>query len=187
MAQPRLNLKNVTTLLVDSDPFTRGLVAHMLRGFGMDSPTQCETGSQARHYLENHYADLCIFEAAQPDMPGTELIKWVRRQENSPFRFVPIIVMSGYTQLRLISTARDSGANIVIKKPISPQNIFDRIMWAARTTRPFLDAGEYVGPDRRFKTVAPPNGQYRRQSDRAAPRGGAVENLQRTNAAAERS
>jgi hypothetical protein len=40
--QSRLNLRGATTLLVDSDAFTRGLIAQMLRGFGMDTPTTYE-------------------------------------------------------------------------------------------------------------------------------------------------
>ena len=165
MGQPRLNLKNVTTLLVDNDGFTRGLVAQMLRGFGMDPPAQCQTAAQAMHHLEHHYADLCIIEAMQPDMAGSELIKWIRHQEKSPFRFVPIIVMTGYTQLRLISAVRDAGANLVVKKPMSPQCIYDRILWVARTQRSFVEADGYAGPDRRFRDVEPPDGVFRRESD----------------------
>ncbi len=183
MGQPRLNLKNVTALLVDSDQFTRNLVANMLRGFGMDQPTVCSTGEQAKHHLTNHYADICIFEAAQPDMPCADLIRWIRRQEKSPFRFVPIIVMSGYTQLRLISTVRDAGANIVVKKPVSPQSIYDRILWVARNQRPFVEAGDYIGPDRRFKNVDPPGGKFRRETDDVNQTETNVEAT--TNAAAE--
>jgi DNA-binding response OmpR family regulator len=165
MAVKRLNLRNVTTLLVDRDHFTRGLVAQMLRGFGMDSPTVCETGAQAKHHLLHHYADLCIIEAALTDMASADLIRWIRRQEKGPFRFVPIIVMSGYTQLRLVSAARDAGANLVVKKPVSPQNLFDRISWVARTVRPYIETGDFIGPDRRFRDIAPPDGVHRRETD----------------------
>lgn len=185
MGQPRLNLKNVTALLVDSDQFTRGLVANMLRGFGMDPPTVCSTGAQAKNHLTNHYADLCIFEAAQPDMPCADLVKWIRAQEKSPFRFVPIIVMSGYTQIRLISTVRDAGANIVVKKPVSPQALYDRILWVARIQRPFIETNSYIGPDRRFKNIEPPGGEYRRETDGVNQDGTKVEEALNTDAAAE--
>ncbi len=165
MAQARLNLRNVTTLLVDRDHFTRSLVAQMLRGFGMDTPTVLETAAQAKHHLMHHYADLCIIEGALPDMPSADLIRWIRRQEKSPFRFVPVIVMSGYTQLRLVSSARDAGANIVVRKPLSPQGLFDRIAWVARIARPFIEAGDFIGPDRRFRNVPPPDGKLRRETD----------------------
>ena len=165
MAAARLNLRSATTLLVDRDHFTRGLVAQMLRGYGMESPTLVETGAQAKRHLLHHYADLCIVEAVMPDMPSGELIRWIRRQEKSPFRFVPIIVMSGYTQLRLVASARDAGANLVVKKPVSPQSLFDRIAWIATSTRPYIEAGDFIGPDSRFRDVAPPEGELRRDTD----------------------
>jgi DNA-binding response OmpR family regulator len=78
---------------------------------------------------------------------------------------VPIIVMSGYTQLRLIATARDSGAHIVLRKPVAPQTLFDRILWVARVGRPFMETTNYIGPDRRFHDIEPPDGQYRRETE----------------------
>ncbi|HUO89470.1 MAG TPA: response regulator [Rhizomicrobium sp.] len=166
MAQTtRLNLRNVTTLLVDSDHFTRGLVAKMLRGFGMDQPTLGDTGAQAKHHLSHNYADLIILEAGLPDMESAEVIRWLRRQEQSPFRFAPVIVMSSYTQAGLVAAARDAGANLVVKKPLSPANLFDRINWIARTSRPFVEAGDYIGPDRRFRKSPPPDGVFKRETD----------------------
>lgn len=182
MAQARLNLRNVTTLLVDRDHFTRGLVAQMLRGFGMDSPTVAETGAQAKHHLMHHYADLCIIEAALPDMPSADLLRWIRRQEKSPFRFVPVIVMSGYTQLHLVASARDAGANLVVKKPVSPQSLFDRISWVARTARPFIETADFIGPDRRFRDRDPPQGEFRRETDVEKNINDAVDNIQKTAA-----
>jgi hypothetical protein len=35
----------------------------------------------------------------------------------------------------------------------------------AKEGRPFLFSGEYVGPDRRFRDVGPPNGVGRRRED----------------------
>ncbi len=131
----------------------------------------------------HHYADLCIFEGAQPDMPSADLVRWIRRQEKSPFRFVPIMVMSGYTQLRHVADARDAGANIVIKKPVSPQSLFDRITWVARTARPFIEAGDYIGPDRRFRDVAPPQGEYRRDTDERVDDTGSEPALPKSSAA----
>jgi CheY-like chemotaxis protein len=164
VAQARLNLKGITALVVDSDHFTRGLVTQMLRGFGMDAPVVCENGTQAKAYLENHYADLCIIEAVMPDMNSPELIGWIRKQEKA-MRFVPVIVLTGYTQMKMVAAARDGGANNVVKKPVSPQGLFDRITWIARVSRPFIEAPNYVGPDRRFKQIDPPDGMWKRDND----------------------
>src|SRR5690606_16314343 len=106
MPEPRLNLSKVKCVLADRDLFTRGLVAQMLRGFGMRSIQMANDGAQARDLIIKESPDVCIIEGALPDMPASEMINWVRQQP-PPLRFVPIIILSGYTQLRLISQARD--------------------------------------------------------------------------------
>jgi two-component system, chemotaxis family, chemotaxis protein CheY len=162
MSQPSLNLRGAVTILVDNDHFTRSLVANMMRGFGMDSPITFDTGAAAKDYLKRHHADLCIVEAVLPDMNSAALTRWIRRQEKNPFRFIPIIVLTGYTQAKNVEAARDTGANVVVKKPVSPQTLFDHINWVARTARPFIEAGGYMGPDRRFKNALPPGAAERR-------------------------
>ena len=177
MAQLRLNLKGVSSLLLDSDQFSRGLVASMMRGFGMDAPVIGQSGADAMAYLSTNPVDLCIMEAMLPDMSGAELIRWLRRPEMEALRFVPIVVLTSYAQLRLISAARDGGANIILRKPISPQGLFDRIAWVARVRRPFIDAGNYAGPDRRFQSSDPPDGVFKRGDDaRRGEQTGSAEN-----------
>ena len=165
MGQARLNLKGVTALLLDSDQFSRGLISSMLRGFGMDQPVIGQTGADAMSYLNGNAIDLCIMEAMLPDMSGAELIKWLRRPEMEKIRFVPVVVLTSYAQLRHVAAARDGGANIILRKPVSPQGLFDRITWVARVARPFIDAPNYSGPDRRFQSVDPPDGVFKRGDD----------------------
>ena len=162
----RLNLKNVVGLLADRDAFTRGLIAQMLRGFGIDTLHAASTGEEARALINAGIKpDIMFIEGALPDMHASELIDWIRRSTPPPLRFVPIIVLSGYTQLSLISEARDGGAHIVIRKPIAPATLFDRIAWVAHFARPFLETKTFVGPDRRFHDVIPPDGKWKREGD----------------------
>lgn len=162
----RLNLKNVVGLIADRDAFTRGLIAQMLRGFGLDTLHAASTGEEAKALINGgHKPDIIFIEGALPDMNASELIDWIRRSTPAPLRFVPIIVLSGYTQLRLISEARDGGAHIVVRKPIAPSTLFDRIAWVAHFARPFLETKHYVGPDRRFHEQVPPDGKWKREGD----------------------
>jgi DNA-binding response OmpR family regulator len=165
MPGPRMNLKNVTSLIVDRDHYTRGLIAQMLRGFGMESPMLVDNGEEAKSFLKESIPDVVFIEGDLSDMPSASLLGWIRRQSKSPLRFTPLIVMSGYTQLRMIATARDGGAHIIVRKPVSPKTLFDRILWVARTARPFLETDRYVGPDRRFHDILPPDGIFRRESE----------------------
>jgi len=164
MSHTRINLCNVTSLLVDSDFYTRSLVAQMLRGFRMEPPILADNGKQAMAILQHQCPDICIMEAVLPDMTSADLLHWIRRLKG-PIHFVPTIVLTGYTQLRMIAAARDGGANIIVKKPVSPKALFDHMLWIARVSRPFVESNRYIGPDRRFRTVEPPDGKFKRDTD----------------------
>lgn len=168
MTHVRLNLRGVTSLIVDRDHFTRSLVAQMIRGFGMEGPTLVDSAAAAKEHLRHSCVDLCIMEAVLPDAASPELISWIRRQNKPPLCFIPIIVLSGYTQLRMVNAARDAGANFVVRKPVSPQGLFDRIAWVARADRPFIETGTYMGPDRRFLSIDPPDNARKRSGDDCA-------------------
>ena len=165
MPQLKLNFRSVTTLIIDRDRYTRSLVGEMLRGFGVGGISTADSGTTAQKFIQENFVDLCIVEANLPDMSGADFIRWVRREQNEPVRFMPILVLTGYTQLRMISQVRDAGANIVVKKPVSAQVLFDRVAWIAKTPRAYIETGDYVGPDRRFKELVPPGGVYRRETD----------------------
>ena len=169
MGQARLNLKSITAMIVDRDPFTRGLVAQMMRGFGSTTILIADTGAEAQGVLGGNCPDIIFIEGELPDMVAGELVNWIRRHANKSLRFVPIIVLSGYTQLRLISSARDAGSHLVVRKPVSPQVLFDRLKWVAGFDRPFVETPKYAGPDRRFHAVPPPDGVRKRVTDQSQP------------------
>jgi hypothetical protein len=75
-------------------------------------------------------------------------------------------MMSADTRETTVKRARDAGANMVIAKPMSPANLYDRLAWIALTPRKFVDAPNYFGPDRRFKIEGPPGGVGRRKADK---------------------
>ena len=64
--------------------------------------------------------------------------------------------------------ARDCGASFVIVKPFSAITLLERIVWVSRDQRPFLEVGDYFGPDRRFRDGSPPGEERRTQMIRKA-------------------
>jgi DNA-binding response OmpR family regulator len=175
MAQSRMNLNMVSAVIADGDKYVLDLVTQILKGFGLERQAAFETGAAAKDYVAERGADLCVIESVLPDMSGFELVKGIRRLESEQVRVTPIIVLTGHTQVEAIAQARDCGANAVVKKPVSPQILFDRIAWVAKNERPFVEAAGYIGPDRRFKSMGPPDGVARRSTDLSAEVGDATE------------
>jgi CheY-like chemotaxis protein len=170
----RLRLDDVNTLLVDGDAFQLNLLADMLRGLGLTRITLAETGAEAQDHFQQDSFDLCICESRLPDLGGAELVRWVRRLP-PPARFVPLLVVTGYSEFRDVTSLRDAGAHLVMRKPAMPQALYDRIAWVAKPRRAFIETETYCGPDRRFKSLGPPGGVGRRATDLSAEIGDAVE------------
>ena len=161
-AEEHNDLEGVVTLLVDPDRFGRDIIMQMLRSLGIPAPAHVSNGEAAKTYLECHHVDLCLCEATLPDMDGADLIHWIRHSSTDAMRGIPVIVLTGDTQLATIAKARDSGANIVVKKPVSQRTLKEHVHWVMNADRPMVDADDYVGPDRRFREGKPPDEGERR-------------------------
>lgn len=164
MTADRLNLKDVRALVVDGDQFGATLTIQMLHGLGLDTVHLATSGAAAQEQLAESDYELCICESDLPDMHAASLLRWIRRLSTSQ-RFLPVLVMTGYSELRNVAALRDAGAHLVVRKPASPKILYDRITWVSRPVRDFVETPSYVGPDRRFRNIGPPGGVPRRATD----------------------
>ncbi len=171
----RLNFTQIEALVVDADQYSTQILGQILRGFGLSRQVIIESGDEAKRRLGAAHFDLLICDAILPDTHASDLIRWIRRQPALNIKYMPVVVLTGYTQFSNVVTLRDSGANIVVRKPVSPNVLFDHIAWSARTERPFIETDNYIGPDRRFKNTGPPDGAGRRKTDMTTDIGLAME------------
>ena len=171
----KLNFSQVSALIVDGDNYATGILGQILRGFGLTRYTIAENGETAKRMFQSGHYDLVICEYVLPDMPAEDFVRWIRRLPDAASKFVPILMLTGYTQFSNVAAARDCGANVVVRKPVAPNVLFDHLAWSAEGERPFIETENYVGPCRRFKFSGPPNGIGRRATDLSAEVGAAVE------------
>ena len=164
MSNPNINLRNMSAIIVDPDEHSRAMVSEMLRSDGIELQVLVANGSEAMEFLQRGGIDLCILESALPDMSGFDVVRAIRRLKNPHVRSLPAIVIVGGINSETVAHGRDSGANSFVKKPISPRSLFDQIAWCLKNDRSFVECDTYVGPDRRFKSVGPPNGIGRRKT-----------------------
>jgi CheY-like chemotaxis protein len=156
-----INLSGAVTMIVDDSSFALDLTSQALMGFGIRARHTCLSATAAMEILKDQAIDLLVVDCEMPGMDGFELVRWLRRSGLEPNAFVPVIMIAAHIRLSRVTEARDCGANFVITKPFSSATLLERIVWVARDERPFLEVGDYFGPDRRFRTVGPP-GEERR-------------------------
>lgn len=170
-----MNFTNLHALIVDSDQYAIDILVQILRGFGLNLATVAGTGEEAMRLLSQKKFDFVVCEALLADMPGAELTRWMRSQANPKIRYIPIVMLTGHTQLGNVTAGRDSGAHIIVRKPVSPSILFDRLSWSASNPRAFIEGETYTGPDRRFKFAGLPDGTGRRITDLPPEVGAATE------------
>lgn len=164
--QGRINLRSVKALCVDSNAQGLDILGQMLMGFGVERSIRVQTVEEARRALQLEAFDLVLSDANLADESGFSLVSWLRRSRLEPNRYAPAIIIAGHASMAMIDTARDSGASFVISKPTSPAVLMQRILWVAKGGRTFVEAEDFVGPDRRWKFDGPPaGGRGRRKED----------------------
>lgn len=156
-----INLTGAATMVVDDSAFALDLTAQALLGFGIRTRHACHGAAEAMEILKEQDIDLLVVDCEMPGMDGFELVRWLRRSGLEPNAFVPVIMTAAHIRRSRVAEARDCGASFIITKPFSATTLLERIVWVARDSRPFLEVGEYFGPDRRFRGGRPP-GEERR-------------------------
>ncbi len=168
---PPYDLSNFTILLVEDSLFMQSLISSMLKVFGVGDILVCADAKEATDLLTITQArttgkyinkvDIILTDWLMPEGSGRHLLTWIRTHEKDAIRFLPVIVVSGYTTTKVTSETRDLGANETLVKPISGTALASRICSIIDKPRSFIQAPRYFGPDRR-RQVMPYAAQDRR-------------------------
>jgi CheY-like chemotaxis protein len=146
------NFNGAVTMVIEDSPFALELTSQALLGFGIKVRHSCSSAAEAIGILSDHPVDLILVDCEMPGMSGYEFVRWLRRSGLEPNAFAPVIMTAAHVRRSKVSEARDCGANFLITKPFSAGTLLERIVWVSRDARPFLEVGDYFGPDRRFRS-----------------------------------
>jgi two-component system chemotaxis response regulator CheY len=171
--------ENATVLVVEDNALVRRLLTAVLRAIGVGRVVGAANGQEAIRVLRAVTARTAGGDAAgaDDDPPeridavlsdwvmhpgdGTALLRWIRRHDDSPNRFVPFLMLSAYSDPTQVRKARDLGVTAFIAKPFTADTVARYLSIALADARRFVEVGEYFGPDRR-KHVAELSEQERR-------------------------
>lgn len=168
---PPYDLSNFTIMVVEDSVYMQNLMASMLKVFGVGDIVLCSDSHEAKDLLtimqarsQSRYVnsvDILLTDWLMPSGSGKDLLEWVRNNSRDSIRFLPIIVISGFTTEKLTNDSRDLGANETLVKPISGNTLASRICSVIDNPRPFIQAPNFFGPDRR-RQILPFSGSERR-------------------------
>ena len=167
-SQSRYVLDNVNVLVLDDNRHMRTLVESILHALGVGLVCQAADAAQAFKELQHFQADVIIVDWHMEPLDGLDFVRLVRTAKDSPNPYVPIIMLSGYTEYRRVTEARDAGVNEFLAKPISAKALYQRFASIIDNPRPFIRTKSYFGPDRRRQNIGAPRGMTERRKENAA-------------------
>jgi len=174
-SSPGYRFDRLSVMVVDDNRHMLNLVAEILRGLSIRRLIRLTDPADAFKELLIAPVDIIVVNHVMEPLTGIEFAKLVRFGDDSPDLFVPIIMVTGYSDAATVRAARDAGVNEFLAKPISVRGLYTRILEVIDHPRPFIRCPDFFGPDRR-RQVVPFDGQDRRVSAPSeSPEGGAAQ------------
>jgi DNA-binding response OmpR family regulator len=130
-----LDTSGIKILAADDDRIVRRIVVAKLTGLGYDV-TEAQDGQEALDILESgRIPDLLITDSLMPRMGGLELVRNVRKSQNTAVASLPVIMLTSRQGERDIIEGLETGLDDYVTKPFSPDELAARVrtaLWRAR-------------------------------------------------------
>lgn len=143
------NFKKLDILFVDDNKNMHLIIKHLLQAMDITNFRGCLNANNALKMIKNQRPDILITDLKMGSLDGFELIERIRKGEDGCDPYVPILVLSGQTEIDTVIKARNAGATEFLAKPASVGSLYDRLAWMVENPRQFIKAEEFLGPDRR--------------------------------------
>ncbi len=140
---------SLSVLVVDDSAYMRHLLTTLLEALGVAEVHVAIDGNEAWEIFRRHEPDLVITDAAMMPVDGFDLAKRLRSLNGRALGTVPIIMISGHTDIASVERARDIGITEFLSKPISARSLYERLIQVVDRPRQFVETPTYRGPDRR--------------------------------------
>jgi CheY-like chemotaxis protein len=150
-------------LIVDPDPNRARALAELLRGLGVTDVWAAVDGGKARKLAAKVNPEAVFCELASGKLDGAAFTRALRRSDLT-CRKAPVILVTAAADPQVQLAARDAGAHEVLRRPVLAKDLARRLE-AAVLRREWVEAMDYVGPDRRAFGQADYKGPLKRQAD----------------------
>ena len=123
-----LRFDKLRVLVIDDNQHMRKLIIAVLQAVGVRDLFEAPDGEHAWAHLRESNPDVIILDWQMTGMTGLEFVRLLRNSPRTPNVFVPVIMLTGHTNLDHVRQARDAGVNEFLAKPVSVKAILSRLI-----------------------------------------------------------
>jgi DNA-binding response OmpR family regulator len=156
-------------LILDPQPTGARLIGELMRDIARSQVAVAETREKAFKLAANLDPQIIFAEMGPTPVDGVAFTRELRRG-NLNCRYAPVIMVTGQATAASILAARDGGVHEFLRKPFTLKDLLRRLEAVTMRQRDWVEAVDYVGPDRRRFNSGDYTGALKRRSDsRATP------------------
>lgn len=158
-------LESISALILDDNVNMRGVLRTILLGFGMRRIEEAAEVPHALALLASGDIDLAFVDFKLGGASGIDFCRQVRMAPGSTHTFLPIVMVTAYSERRRVMDALNAGADEFLVKPVRSVDVANRVNAIIERRRPFVKTDAYFGPDRRRRDDPGHKGPWRRSGD----------------------
>ena len=158
-------LENVSALILDDNAHMRGLVRVILTSFGVREIEEAADSNEAFAMVVRGEFDIVFVDFKLGGLDGVDFCRRIRRDPASPNRYMPLVMITAYSERSRVLDAINAGVDEFLVKPVRAVDVANRVNAVIERRRPFVACADYFGPDRRRRDDPRHRGPWRRASD----------------------
>lgn len=136
-------------LLVEDAGTMRKMEARILNQIGFENIVEAVDGNDAVEKLQTEEGiQLVISDWSMPNMDGYALLTWMRNED--AYREIPFLMATGHGDKAYVAKAKEGGANGVVPKPFTPDDLkvmIEEAFGQKREPAPKKDEGPKVSAE----------------------------------------
>lgn len=118
-------LLNITSLIIDDDPFQQSIIADDLQQLGLPTPLLASSGEEALRVLRESSVDLIFCDLCMPEMDGPQFLRHLGSTACPCKKIILISSAAGDIQSSVAELGRLQGIEVLgqITKPTTPEKL----------------------------------------------------------------
>ena len=151
-------------MIVDPQPAGARLIGELMRDIARSQIWVAETNEKAIRLAGSYDPHIIFAEMGAGSVDGIAFTRELRRSHLSA-RYAPVIMVTGQATAAGILSARDGGVHEFLRKPFTMKDLLRRLEAVTLRQRDWVEAVDYIGPDRRRFNSGDYQGSLKRRSD----------------------
>lgn len=162
------DFQSLNVLVADDSELIRELMKTILENLGVGKVTLASDGAEAIEKVTANTFDMAFIDWKMEPMDGVSFTRQMRASMRPEEQFLPIIMISGFTEEARVRQAMAAGVTEFLAKPLTAATVYSRLAWVIEHPRDYVKTGEYFGPCRRRRAQDIAHAERRVKTPKAA-------------------